>query len=94
MLVVVIMISMVMAGGLIPVTGRLVLDQASWLVPARWGFAAAASTVDLNNIEAGLPVDRLWRHVRSSWLLDMGMLIALAVVFIGIVRFRLRLRAR
>ncbi len=94
MLVVVIMISMVMAGGLIPVTGRLLLDQTSWLVPARWGFAAAASTVDLNNIEAALPVDRLWRHVPSAWLLDMGMLIALAVVFVGVVRFRLRLRAR
>src|SRR5271165_58423 len=94
MLVVVIMISMVMAGGLIPVTGRLLLDQASWLVPARWGFAAAASTVDLNNIEAGLPVDRLWRHVRGAWLVDMGMLIALAVAFIGVVRFRLRLKAR
>ena len=94
MLVVVIMVSMVMAGGLIPVTGRLLLDQASWLVPARWGFAAAASTVDLNNIEAALPADRLWRHVRSAWLFDIGMLVLLAVVFIGIVRFRLRLRAR
>ena len=94
MLVVVIMISMVLAGGLIPVTGRLLLDQISWLVPARWGFSAAASTVDLNNVEAGLPVDRLWRHVRSAWLFDMGMLVVLAVVFTGIVRFRLRLRAR
>jgi ABC transport system ATP-binding/permease protein len=94
MLVVVIMVSMVMAGGLIPVTGRMLLDQTSWVVPARWGFAAAASTVDLNNIEAALPADRLWRHVRSAWLLDMGMLVLLAVVFIGIVRFRLRLRAR
>jgi ABC transport system ATP-binding/permease protein len=94
MLVVVIMVSMVMAGGLIPVTGRMLLDQTSWVVPARWGFAAAASTVDLNNIEAALPADRLWRHVRSAWLLDMGMLVPLAVVFIGIVRFRLRLRAR
>jgi ABC transport system ATP-binding/permease protein len=84
----------VLAGGLIPVTGRLILDQTSWLVPARWGFAAAASTVDLNNIEAGLPIDRLWRHTRSSWLLDMGMLVVLAVVFTGVVRFRLRLRAR
>jgi ABC transport system ATP-binding/permease protein len=94
MLVVTIMVSMVLAGGLIPVTGRLLLDQMSWLVPARWGFAAAASTVDLNNIEAALPVDRLWRHVRSAWLLDMGMLVLLAVVFTGLVRFRLRLRAR
>ena len=94
MLVVTIMVSMVLAGGLIPVTGRLLLDQTSWLVPARWGFSAAASTVDLNNVEAGLPADRLWRHVRGSWLFDMGMLLLLAVVFAGIVRFRLRLRAR
>ncbi len=94
MLVVTIMVSMVLAGGLIPVTGRLLLDQISWAVPARWGFAAAASTVDLNNIEAALPSDRLWRHVRSAWLLDMGMLVVLAAVFTGIVRFRLRLRAR
>jgi ABC transport system ATP-binding/permease protein len=94
MLVVTIMVSMVLAGGLIPVTGRLLLDQISWLVPGRWGFAAAASTVDLNNIEAALPADRLWRHVPSAWLLDMGMLVLLAVVFISIVRFRLRLRAR
>jgi ABC transport system ATP-binding/permease protein len=94
MLVVTIMVSMVLAGGLIPVTGRLLLDQISWLVPARWGFAAAASTVDLNHIEAALPADRLWRHVPSAWLLDMGMLVLLAAVFISIVRFRLRLRAR
>jgi hypothetical protein len=94
MLVVTIMVSMVLAGGLIPVTGRLLLDQISSLVPGRWGFAAAASTVDLNNIEAALPADRLWRHLPSAWLLDMGMLVLLAVVFISIVRFRLRLRAR
>jgi ABC transport system ATP-binding/permease protein len=94
MLVVTIMVSMVLAGGLIPVTGRLVLDQTSWLVPARWGFSAAASTVDLNNVEAGLPADRSWRHVRGSWLFDMGMLVVLALVLTGIVRFRLRLGAR
>jgi hypothetical protein len=94
MLVVTIMVSMVLAGGLIPVTGRLVLDQMAWFVPARWGFAASASTVDLNSVEAGLPVDRLWRHVPGAWLHDTGMLVALAVVLAGLVRFRLRLRAR
>ena len=94
MLVVSIMVSMVLAGGLIPVTGRLVLNQLSWLVPGRWGFAASASTVDLNNVEAGLPIDRLWRHVAQAWLQDTGMLVALAVVLAGLVRFRLRLGAR
>jgi len=94
MLVVSIMVSMVLAGGLIPVTGRLVLNQLSWLVPGRWGFAASASSVDLNNVEAGLPVDRLWRHVASAWLPDTGMLVALTAVLAGFVRFRLRLGAR
>jgi ABC transport system ATP-binding/permease protein len=94
MLVVTIMVSMVLAGGLIPVTGRLVLDQISWLVPARWGFAAAASTVDLDSVEGALPIDRLWRHAPGAWLLDMGMLVLLSIVFVSVVRFRLRLRAR
>jgi ABC transport system ATP-binding/permease protein len=94
MLVATIMISMVLAGGLIPVTGRLILDQTAWFVPARWGFAASASTVDLNSVEAGLPADRWWRHVPSAWLFDAGMLMALAVVLAGLVRFRLRLGKR
>ncbi|HEY1840292.1 MAG TPA: ATP-binding cassette domain-containing protein [Mycobacterium sp.] len=94
MLVVTIMISMVLAGGLIPVTGRLVLDQLAWFVPARWGFAASASTVDLNSVEAGLPADRLWRHAPGAWLHGAGMLVALAVVLAGLVRFRLRLGKR
>jgi ABC-type multidrug transport system ATPase subunit/pSer/pThr/pTyr-binding forkhead associated (FHA) protein len=94
MLVATIMVSMVLAGGLIPVTGRLVLDQLAWFVPARWGFAASASTVDLNSVEAGLPADVLWRHVPSAWLHDTGMLVALAVALAGLVRFRLRLGKR
>jgi ABC transport system ATP-binding/permease protein len=94
MLVVAIMVSMVLAGGLIPVTGRAVLDQMSWFVPARWGFAASASTVDLNSVEAGLPADRFWRHVASAWLQDAGLLTASAVVLGGVVRYRLRLGKR
>jgi ABC transport system ATP-binding/permease protein len=94
MLVVTIMVSMVLAGGLIPVTGRLVLDQLAWFVPARWGFAASASTVDLNSVEAGLPVDRLWRHVAGAWLQDVAMLVALAAALAGLVRYRLRLGNR
>lgn len=94
MLVVSIMVSMVLAGGLIPVTGRLVLDQLSWFVPARWGFAASASTVDLNSVEVGLPADRLWRHAPAAWLQDVGMLVTLALVLGGLVRYRLRLGKR
>ena len=91
MLVVAIMVSMVLAGGLIPVTGRIGLSQASWLLPARWGFAASASTIDLRAIEMDMPADRLWSHSLRPWLLDMGMLALLGVVVTSFVRFRLRL---
>ncbi|BBY06747.1 ATP-binding cassette domain-containing protein [Mycobacterium noviomagense] len=94
MLVVAIMVSMVLAGGLIPVTGRIGLSQASWLLPARWGLAASASTVDLRHIEVDVPADRLWLHAPRYWLLDMGMLAALGLVATVFVRFRLRLPAR
>jgi hypothetical protein len=94
MLVVTIMASMVLAGGMIEVTGRLALDQISWLLPARWGFAASASTVDLRNIQPAMPTDPLWVHAPRPWLFDMGMLVLLAVVVTGFVRFRLRLRVR
>ena len=39
LLVIAIMSQLVFSGGMIPVTGRIVLDQMSWVTPARWGFA-------------------------------------------------------
>ncbi len=51
MLVLMIMVQLVFSGGLVPLGGRPGLEQVSYVVPARWGFAMAASTVDLHNIE-------------------------------------------
>ena len=92
MLVVTIMASMVLAGGLIQVTGRIGLDQVSWLLPARWGFAASASTVDLRAVYPLAPGDRFWLHAPRYWLLDMAMLVLQGAVTTAFVRFRLRLR--
>ena len=47
MLVVLVISQLVFCGGMIPVAHRLLVDQLSWFTPARWGFAASASTVDL-----------------------------------------------
>ncbi len=94
MVVGVIMVSMVLAGGLIQVTGRMGLDQASWPLPARWGLAASASTVDLRAIAPVSAPDRLWSHSPHYWLLDMGMLMLLGAIATGFVRFRLRLGVR
>ena len=51
MLVLMIMIQLVFSGGLVPLAGRAGLEQVSYVVPARWGFAMTAATVDLRAIE-------------------------------------------
>jgi ABC-type multidrug transport system ATPase subunit len=92
--VVAVMAQLVLCGGMVPVTGRLGLDQMSWLMPARWGYAAAASTVDLRHLVPPtlLPQDQFWQHTRHFWLLDMGMLAGLTVFFACFVRWKIRLR--
>jgi ABC-type multidrug transport system ATPase subunit/pSer/pThr/pTyr-binding forkhead associated (FHA) protein len=93
MLVAAIMLSIVFSGGLIPVTGRIGLDQVSWFLPARWGYAASATTVDVLKIAPLVTVDDpLWRHEATWWLFDIAMLVFLGVVFTLIARWRLRLR--
>jgi ABC-type multidrug transport system ATPase subunit len=95
LLVVAIMSQLVFSGGMVPVTNRVVLDQMSWFTPARWGFAASASTVDLINQVPGplTPKDRWWKHQASSWWFDMAMLLGLSVLYLGFVRWKIRLKA-
>ncbi|OBG70474.1 ABC transporter ATP-binding protein [Mycobacterium sp. E3305] len=92
--VVTVMAQLVLCGGMVPVTGRLGLDQLSFAMPARWGYAAAASTVDLRHLvpDSLLSQDRFWQHTPKVWLLDMGMLAALSLFYAGFVRWRIRLR--
>lgn len=92
--VVSIMAQLVLCGGMVPVTGRLALDQLSFAMPARWGYAAAAATVDLRHLVPAslLTQDRYWQHTRGTWLLDMGMLAALSVCYGALVRWKIRLR--
>lgn len=94
LLVVAIMAQLVFSSGMIPVTNRAVIDQLSWLTPARWGFAASASTIDLNTVEPGpfSPKDSHWNHTTGAWLLDMAMLGVLAVVYAGFVWWKIRLK--
>ena len=95
LLVVAIMSQLVFSGGMIPVTGRLVLDQLSWFTPARWGFAASASTADLTKLVPGpaTPKDSHWRHTGGAWLFDVAMLMVVCVGYATFVRWRLRLKA-
>jgi ABC-type multidrug transport system ATPase subunit len=95
LLVVAVMSQLVFSGGMIPVTGRMGLDQMSWATPARWGFAASASTVDLLSLQdkvPSVPKDTHWRHTPGAWWFDMGMLVLLSVFYLGFVRWKIRLK--
>jgi len=95
LLVVAVMSQLVFSGGMIPVTGRVVLDQLSWFTPARWGFAAGASTVDLIKLVPGplTPKDAHWEHTSSAWWFDMAMLGVISLGYLTFVRWKIRLRA-
>jgi ABC-type multidrug transport system ATPase subunit len=96
MLVVSIMSQLVFSGGMIWVTDRFVLDQLSWATPARWGFAASASTIDAHRLIPGPtdPKDQHWNHTKSAWLFDMAMLAVLCVIYSAIVWWKIRLKRR
>jgi ABC transport system ATP-binding/permease protein len=93
MLVVSLMMQMVLCGGIVPVTNRVFLDQLSWVVPSRWGYAAQGATVDLWTVSPGpqSPHDSHYAHTAATWLFDMGMLAVLSVVYGAVVRWRIRL---
>lgn len=96
MLVVSIMSQLVFSGGMIWVTDRFLLDQLSWATPARWGYAASCSTVNIEKLVPGpvKPKDQHWVHKPSAWLFDMAMLGVLCIVYSAIVWWKIRLRRR
>ena len=95
LLVIAIMSQLVFQGGMIPVTGRIVLDQMSWVTPARWGFASTASTIDLIRLVPGplTPQDSHWKHTAGTWWFNMAMQGAICVGYLSLVRWRIRLKA-
>ncbi|WP_137148729.1 FHA domain-containing protein [Mycolicibacterium sp. CR10] len=95
LLVIAIMSQLVFQGGMIPVTGRIGLDQLSWITPARWGFASTASTIDLLRLVPGplTPQDSHWKHEAGTWWFNMAMQGAICVGYLSLVRWRIRLKA-
>jgi ABC transport system ATP-binding/permease protein len=92
--VLIVLISMVFAGALFPTSGRFPLEQIAALVPSRWGFAAAAATVDIHAVNPLAEADDSWKHSSGQWLLDMGALIGFGVAATAALRWRLRRPSR
>jgi ABC-type multidrug transport system ATPase subunit len=84
LLVVTVLVEVVLSGGVIRLNGSAGLEQLAWLTPSRWGFAAVASTIDLNHVTPPPPGDSpdpLWNHSVHAWAVSMALQLALAAVF-------------
>jgi hypothetical protein len=70
------------------------LSQLSWIAPARWGFAALASTVNLNAIGLlpGTDSDPLWTTSAADWVRDLGITAGWAAIYLAVTLVQLRRR--
>src|SRR6266571_586587 len=85
-----VMIQVVTTGGIFAIHGTAGLEQIAWFTPSRWGFAASASTVDLNVIAPkGSTIDPLWDHTSHAWLVDIGAMVALLLFYSALTWWRL-----
>lgn len=80
LLVVTAMAQLVLAGGLIPVTGRAGLEQLSWLSPTRWGFSIGAQSIDLKALVPTTENDWLWTHSVPRAAFATGVLLILGLI--------------
>jgi hypothetical protein len=78
LLVVSVMMQLVMCGGLIPISGRPLLAQLSWIVPSRWGYAMGASTANVRVLVPSAVRDVLWAHDATTWIRSVLVLAVLA----------------
>ncbi|MER5258853.1 FHA domain-containing protein [Streptomyces sp. NPDC002855] len=91
LLVLLAIVQVVFCGALLKLHGVPGVEQLAWLVPSRWALGAMAGTIGLGRIVPGeLTADPLFRHSAGVWLLNMGMLVALSVVFGYVVARLLR----
>ncbi|MFB7217980.1 FHA domain-containing protein [Streptomyces sp. NPDC056227] len=89
LLVLLAIVQVVFCGALLKLHGVPGLEQLAWLVPSRWALAAMGGTIGLARIVPGrVSADPLFEHTAAAWLLNMGMLVVLSVVF-GLVVARL-----
>jgi ABC-type multidrug transport system ATPase subunit len=66
LLIVAVIFQVVMTGGVFPLHGQAGVEQIAWLSPSRWGFAATASTANLNVIQGpAVPKPAVKKPARS-----------------------------
>jgi ABC transport system ATP-binding/permease protein len=86
----VILASLLFNGSLVQLVSNWGLQQISWLVPAQWGFAASASTVDLRRVDPLAANAEMWTHYSGWWVFDMVMLALFGATAALFALYRLR----
>ena len=87
----IVVVQVVTTGSFIAVHGKPGLEQIAWFTPSRWGYAASASSIDLNAITP-LPKasqDPLWQHTAHTWLIDIGAMVVLLFFYSALTWWRL-----
>ncbi|WP_408896621.1 FHA domain-containing protein [Nocardioides sp. R1-1] len=70
-----VMVQLVLSGALFQIAGRAVLEQVAWLSPSRWGYAAAASAVELvDRFEGTDRADPIAQSGAAPYLTDLVLL--------------------
>ena len=87
-LVALVMSQLVLCGGLFRIAGRAGIEQVSWLLPARFGYAATAATVGLQQ-PTSPTVDTLYDPTAGQWLVNLGLLGVQALVFFALAAWAL-----
>ncbi|MEV1047442.1 FHA domain-containing protein [Streptomyces sp. NPDC049916] len=79
-------VQLVFTGVLFQVYGTPGLEQLTWLMPSRWGVAAAGSTLDLANLmppwdpKNPTDLDPLWDATATQWGINIFVLLVLALI--------------
>lgn len=90
LLVLLTMAQLLGSGGVVPVVDTVGLRELSWILPARWGFAAMSGTVDLQYVRPEMPHDPWWDHAAGAWWGDLAGLAGVSVVAVGLCAVLLR----
>jgi ABC transport system ATP-binding/permease protein len=79
-----------------PLAGRPWVAAFAYPLPARWGLASVASSLDLRQVAPQVADDPMWAHTTSQWLINLAALACLSTTFVLLAWRRLdhRLRAQ
>lgn len=88
-LVVTVMGMLVFCGGLVEITGQKPLEIIAAFFPSRWGYAMAASAINLRQLNERAAEDPLWEHTLNTWGISVAAIAIISVLCLIVAGIRL-----